>query len=358
MKKNILYILSSYNKFSGTPKKTFDLIENSEHNSFLYVWSVAYSDEFKAGFEVITQKIFEGNFGRNLIKHIRKLIHIIDKNKIEIVQTQFFFGELLAGIVKVLRPKVKLIVSFEGAMSAGFIKRNIQRNIYKNVDAFIYISKYVKAEKENVFPQLKKSETVVIYNGTNKLFVDENLDKNAKNNFSLLSVSSLISIKNIAILIDMMQLLSVDKQQNIHLFIAGDGIQKSELEEKVKSKKLEKFVHFLGRQKSIGNLLETADVLVHPCSIEGFGLSVVEAMMAEKPVIVSNSGALPEIVEHKKTGFLVNPFKAEDWQNAILELKKNKELANEIAKNARLKAEQEFSIKNFANNYNLFYQNL
>lgn len=358
MKKNILYILSSYNRFSGTPKKTYDLIENSENNSFLYVWSVAYSDDFKEGFVSITKKVFEGDYGRNLIKHIKHLLRIIDKNQIEIIQTHFFFGELLGGILKVIRPKVKMIVSFEGAKSAGFIKRNIQRNIYKNVDAFIYISKYVKAEKEKVFPQLKKSETIVIYNGTNKLNVDENLDEKSKNNFSLLSVSSLISIKNIDVLIDMMQLLSINKQQDIHLFIAGDGAQKSELQEKVKAKRLEKFVHFLGRQKSIGNLLETADVLVHPCSIEGFGLSVVEAMMAEKPVIVSNSGALPEIVEHKKTGFLVNPFKAEDWQNAILELKKNKELANEIGKNARVKAEQEFSIKSFANNYNLFYQNL
>ena len=285
-------------------------------------------------------------------------MNIVDKNNIEIIQTHFFFGELLGGILKVLRPKVKLIVSFEGSMSAGFIKRSIQRNIYKIVDAFIYISNYVKEEKEKVFPQLKKSQTLVIYNGTKKLKVDENLEKNKKNDFSLLSVSSLISIKNIDVLIDMMQLLSIDKQENIHLFIAGDGAQKSELEEKVKSNKLENFVHFLGKQKSIGNLLETADVLVHPCYIEGFGLSVVEAMMAEKPVIVSNSGALPEIVEHKKTGYLVNPFKAEDWQKAILELKKNKELANEIAKNARVKAEQEFSIKNFANNYNLFYQNL
>ncbi|MBU3010521.1 glycosyltransferase family 4 protein [Polaribacter vadi] len=358
MRKNILYILSSYNRFSGTPKKTFDLIEHSNNNSFLYVWSTAYSNEFKDGFKNITEKIFEGNYGRNLLKHIKKLINIIDENNIEIIQTQFFFGELLGGILKALKPNIKLIVTFEGAMSAGFIKRNIQKLIYKKVDAFIYISKYVKTEKEKVFPQLKQSETLIIYNGTDKLKVDETLAINKENNFSLLSVSSLINIKNIDVLIDMMQLLSINKQQDIHLFIAGDGVHKKELEAKVKAHKIENRVHFLGRQKAIGNLLANADVIVHPCYIEGFGLSVVEAMMAEKPVIVSNSGALPEIVEHKKTGFLVNPFKAEDWQKAILELKKNKDLANKIAKNARIKAEQDFSVKNFVNNYNLFYQKL
>lgn len=358
MKKNILYILSSYNRFSGTPKKTFDLIKHSENNSFLYVWSTKCSAEFKESFEAITQQIFEGDFERNVVKHVQKIINIIDEYQIETIQTQFFFGELLGGIVKLFRPKVKLIVTFEGSMSAGFIKRSIQKMIYKNVDAFIYISNYVKTEKEKVFPQLKQANALVIYNGTTKLKVDDTIQTQSKKPFSLLSVSSLIDIKNINILIDMMELLSVDKQQDIHLFIAGDGAQRDELQQKVKSRNIEEFVHFLGRQKAIGNLLEKADALVHPCYIEGFGLSVVEAMMAEKPVIVSNSGALPEIVEHKKTGFLVNPFKAKDWQKAILELKKNKELANEIAKNARIKAEQEFSIKSFANNYNLFYQNL
>ena len=47
MIKKILYILSSYNNFSGTPKKTLDLIKYSEHNSFLYVYSNAYHEEFK-----------------------------------------------------------------------------------------------------------------------------------------------------------------------------------------------------------------------------------------------------------------------------------------------------------------------
>jgi glycosyltransferase involved in cell wall biosynthesis len=358
VKKNILYILSSYNKLSGTPKKTFDLIEYSENNSFLYVWSTAYTNEFKSDFEKITQKLYEGDYGRNVIKHIQKIINIVDKDRIEIIQTQFFYGELLGGIVKRLRPKIKLVVSFEGSKSQGFLKRVIQKVLYKKVDAFIYISNYVKIEKEKVFPNLKYAKTIVIYNGTTKLKLDDTINKIKKNGFSLLSVSSLISIKNIDILIDMMQLLSEDKQYDIHLLIAGDGMQKMALEAKVRENKLENVIHFLGQQKAIGNLLELADVLVHPCNIEGFGLSVVEAMMAEKPVVVANAGALPEIVMHKKTGVLVNPFIAEEWKNAILELKQNKEFAHEIAKTGRIRAEQEFSIRSFVNNHQLFYQNL
>lgn len=358
MKKNILYILSSYNRFSGTPKKTLDLLKHSENNSFLYVYSNAYNEDFKEDYLEACTKVYEGNFKRNILKHIKKLLIIIDENQVEIIQTQFFFGELLAGIVKLLRPKVKVIVTFEGSMSEGFVKRTIQKIIYKNIHTFIYISNYVKNEKEKIFSLLKTANASVVYNGTNKLSVDENKKDNPVKTFNLLSVSSLIPIKNIHVLIEMMQLLILGHHKDIHLYIAGNGAQKKELQDAVKEKNLDEFVHFLGRQKKIGNLLENSDVLVHPCYIEGFGLSVVEAMMAEKPVIASNSGALPEIINHKKTGLLVNPFSAEDWGNAVLELKKNKELANEIAKKGREKAEREFSIKNFVENYNLLYQNI
>jgi glycosyltransferase involved in cell wall biosynthesis len=358
MKKNILYILSSYNRFSGTPKKTLDLIEHSEHNSFLYVYSNAYHEEFKENFVKVCSKVFEGHFGRNIFKHAKNIINIIDETETEIIQTQFFFGELLIGLVKLFRPKVKVIITFEGSMSDGFLKRTIQKIIYKKIHSFIYISNYVKTEKEKVFSHLKKANTAVFFNGTSKLKVDNGETKMQENAFNLLSVSSLIPIKNIAILIDMMQLLCANHHKDIHLFIAGNGSQKKQLKQQVKDHKIEEFVHFLGRQKKIGNLLEKSDILVHPCYIEGFGLSVVEAMIAEKPVVVSNAGALPEIVIHNKSGLLVDPFNAEEWGNAILELKKNKGLANKLAKNARERAEKEFSVKSFVENYNSLYQNI
>jgi glycosyltransferase involved in cell wall biosynthesis len=358
MKRNILYILSSYNRFSGTPKKTFDLIKYSEHNSYLYVWSVAYQNDFKEDFSQFCVKIIEGNYGRNLLKHVKKIIKTIDKNKIKIIQTHFFFGELLIGIVKHFRPKVKVIVSFEGSMSAGYLKRTIQKIIYKKFNSFVYISNYVKKEKETVFPQLKKANTKVIYNGTTKLLVDEKIKFMPVKAFRLISVSSLIDIKNIEVLLDMMLLFKKENHLDIHLYIVGDGVLRKDLEAQVFMDDLTKNVHFLGRKKNIGNLLHTSDVLVHPCYIEAFGLSVVEAMMAGKPVVVANSGAFPEMIKHKETGFLVDPFNAKKWKNTILEIKNDKDLVKRVAKNGMVKVQSDFSIDEFVANYNQLYKSL
>lgn len=358
MKKNILYLLSSFNRFSGTPKKTFDLIKHSDQNSFLYVWSTSHADDFKMSFQHFCQKVFEGDFGRNLIKHNKKLIQIVDNHKIQIVQTQFFFGELLAGILKHFRPQLKVIVTFEGSQSAGIIKRTIQNKIYSSFQSFIYISNYVKAEKEKVFPYLKKANSKVIYNGAKKRGIHEDFSIKMQGDFKLLSVSSLIPIKNIGILIEMMLLLKREDYTDIHLYIVGDGALRQELENRAIIDELTENVHFLGKQKSIGNLLAKSDLLVHPCYIEAFGLSVVEGMLANKPVLVADSGAFPEMLEHEKTGFLVDAHNAEAWKKQVLKIKNNFKLAQKVAKKGKEKAEKEYSIDNYIKNYQDLYQNI
>lgn len=358
MKKNILYLLSSYNRFSGTPKKTFDLIKHSEQNSFLYVWSTSHSDDFKMSFQHFCKKVFEGNFGRNIIKHKKKLIQIVDDYKIDIVQTQFFFGELLAGFLKHYRPHVKVIVTFEGSQSAGIIKRTIQKRIYKKFQSFIYISNYVKDEKEEVFPYLKTANSQVIYNGAKKRNIHDNFKIKLSEGFNLLSVSSLIEIKNIGLLLEMMLLLKKEHHTDIHLYIVGDGALRQELENRAIIDEINDNVHFLGKQKNVGNLLAASDVLVHPCYIEAFGLSVVEGMLANRPVLVANSGAFPEMLEHKKTGFLADPFDAKDWKKYILKIKDNIKLAQKVSKKGRIKAETEYSIENYIQNYQHLYKNI
>jgi glycosyltransferase involved in cell wall biosynthesis len=56
-----------------------------------------------------------------------------------------------------------------------------------------------------------------------------------------------------------------------------------------------------------------ADVFVSPSSLEGFGLSVAEAMSCGLPVVVSDAGALPELVVEGEGGFLCRPDRPSDF---------------------------------------------
>jgi glycosyltransferase involved in cell wall biosynthesis len=90
-----------------------------------------------------------------------------------------------------------------------------------------------------------------------------------------------------------------------HLVVLGEGSQRSELERL--ARELDVPVYLPGRVPDVTAWLRRADVLVHPVRWEGFGLAVLEAMLAAVPVVATNVSSLPEIVVDGETGLLVPP---------------------------------------------------
>jgi glycosyltransferase involved in cell wall biosynthesis len=70
-------------------------------------------------------------------------------------------------------------------------------------------------------------------------------------------------------------------------------------------------MHAVGAQEEVLPLLSISDVFLLPSSQESFGLAALEAMACEVPVVASNIGGLPEVIEHGVTGFL-HPLDALD----------------------------------------------
>jgi L-malate glycosyltransferase len=353
----ILYIMSSYNIYGGTPKKTLDLMKYFGENSVIYVYDNIYS-EFKYKFEETGGKVYEGFYGKNIFNHTRHLIQLIDKKKINIVQTQFFWGELLGLFIKIFRPDIKLVVAFVGSIKLSPIKSILATAFYRISDHVVYISKYVKTEKEKQFPILKTKNSVIIYNGTEKR--NETSDSIIKlGNKSILDIAGLIELKNIQILIKAFNIIiNHYKKKDYYLYVVGDGPYRSKLEKMIDEYKLHDYAFLLGYQKNVGKLLNSCDIFVHPSFAEGFGIVVPEAMLAQKPVIVSNAGALPELIEHKKTGLIVESHNPEDWANAIIQLAENPEFAEQLAKNAEKSASERFSYNKFCGEYEKLYKKL
>jgi len=353
----ILYILDSFNIYGGTPKKTLDLMKYFGKNSVLYIYDNIYS-EFKPQFEKTNGKIFEGFYGKNLLSHLKHLLRIIDEEKIDIVQTQFFWGEVLGYLIKLLRPKIKLIIAFVGPFKPEKFKSFISKLMYRRTNHFVYITRYVKNEKFQQFQILKRKNGSIIYNGS-AVRIDNREYSHEMKNVSVFDIAGLLNWKNIQILIKAYNIiLNQYKMTDYYLYIAGDGPYRSELEKMIDEYKLQDSVFFLGYQKNVGRLLNSCDIFVHPSYSEGFGIAVAEAMLAEKPIIVSNAGALPELIENNVSGLVVAPNNPEEWAEAILKLVENKEFAKDLAVNARKRAEEKFSIEKFCKNYEKLYKSI
>jgi glycosyltransferase involved in cell wall biosynthesis len=102
--------------------------------------------------------------------------------------------------------------------------------------------------------------------------------------------------------------------------VAGEGPLREELERKVTELGVEKSFRFLGHFKEIPSLLDAADVFVLPTHYEGFPLSVMEAMAAGRGVVASRVDGVEDLVEHGRTGLLVEVGDPRDLAGNVIRL--------------------------------------
>ncbi len=121
---------------------------------------------------------------------------------------------------------------------------------------------------------------------------------------------------------------------------------------------IQKRVHFFGKVDDAAKnyLLSVCDVLVAPSLYESFGLMYVEAMRAGKPVIGSNAGGIPEVVDDGETGLLVPPGDALALAMAMLRLGTDADLRHTLGREALERFEQRFTLYNFGHQTENFYR--
>jgi glycosyltransferase involved in cell wall biosynthesis len=119
----------------------------------------------------------------------------------------------------------------------------------------------------------------------------------------LLAVSRLTRQKGIDVAVRAVRSLPDDTV----LVVLGEGPEREALERLTRELGVEGRVFLLGRVPDVAAWLRRASVLAHPARWEGFGLGVLEAMLAGLPVVAANVSSLPELVVDGTTGFLVSP---------------------------------------------------
>ena len=89
--------------------------------------------------------------------------------------------------------------------------------------------------------------------------------------------------------------------------LVGDGPVRADIERRVADYGLTDDVSFVGEQHELVRWLSIADLFLLPSAQESFGLAALEAMACDVPVVASNVGGLPEIIEDGVSGFVCPP---------------------------------------------------
>jgi len=140
------------------------------------------------------------------------------------------------------------------------------------------------------------------------------------------------------------------------LLMVGDGPERPKAEWLAGTHGISDQVLFLGKQNDMAQLLSMADLLMLPSENESFGLVALEAMACQVPVIASNVGGIPEVVEHGRDGFLFNVGDVDGMSAASIELIEHPEKRLEMGQNAQEHARRDFCASKIVKRYEELYR--
>ena len=131
---------------------------------------------------------------------------------------------------------------------------------------------------------------------------------------------------------------------HLRLLVFGKGPLEQDLRRRVASAGLEDHVRFAGFREDLPDLLPCLELLVHPATREGLGVSLLQAASAGVPIVASNVGGIPEVVRHGCNGLLVPPKDPRALGAAVAMLLRNKGRAQPLEDAGKALMHSEFSI--------------
>ena len=150
----------------------------------------------------------------------------------------------------------------------------------------------------------------------------------------------------------------VKKYPNTRLFILGEGRLEKELNELTRELNLGKNIIFTGFRKDVGAFLNIINLLIVSSVEEGLNSTILDALSLEIPVVATDAGGIPEIINNRDTGILVSPGDPAALASGILWMLSNPDQAKALAKKGRKKVIKQFSNKVMVEKNIRIYQKL
>lgn len=143
----------------------------------------------------------------------------------------------------------------------------------------------------------------------------------------------------------------LEKLPNVMIYWAGDGPYVQEIIKELKKYPNFKWIGRLNYPRKVRQFLSEIDVYALISGIDMSPLTLQEAQLMEKPVIATNIGGIPELMENKKSGFLVEKGNSEDLIEKILYILENQNESKQMGKNGRKFVETNFSWEKIAKEF-------
>lgn len=353
----------------GIRKHVLDLIEGLDKERFeiTFVYSTARADSVflenlatLAGSEV---RLVEIPMGREIgfsseIRALVRLKHIVSEIQPDIIHAHGAKAGALGRIAARLCGVSNVVYTPHGGAFHKF--SGIKGFVYLGIEkllSFMCKTDYIGVSKDScrqIRESLKVPEDSVhlVYNGINAAAIDRAIEDSVSARPSFDSAGTKFVVLYPAVFLEAKGHLefieAIGRAQQMLLpqilfVLAGDGPLRDSIRSKIEEYNLGEHFHMAGFITDIYTYYKACDLVILPSRSEVFGYVLLEAMASGKPVVATDAGAIPEIVQYGVTGETVPLDQLTDMVEVINRLAADKDLAEYYGQNARRTASQAFS---------------
>lgn len=273
-----------------------------------------------------------------LLDYKPDIVHLLTSNAFEYIQPM-------------LNKNLKVIVSFRGYDINVFphqcnMNLKITQEIFKNADSLHFVSNALMHSALHL--GAPKDKCLVI---TRSLRVTEKKNQIAKhksdNDILIASVGRLVWEKGYIYALEAMYILK-SKGIRFKYLIGGSGIDENAIRYHIKRLNLEDYVELLGQlnREEVWKLLSDADIFLQTSLIEAMPNTIIEASFFSLPIVSSNIGGIPEVVENEINGFLSPVCQPKGFALSLEKLINDVDLRKTMGTRGREKIKIEFNPEN------------
>ena len=218
------------------------------------------------------------------------------------------------------------IVWIEYGRLGAIFKRNflipkILYRLFKNIPKEVIVPSKNTQQSLIVDARVSLAKLRVIPCGTeiqSKKIKKSKLSAEFKDNFVIGNISRMTREKGQQVIINAAPLI-IKKVPNAKFLLVGDGPDRDYFQSLINTLGLKEYFILPGFVEDTNEYYSLMDIFIFPTiwELEGFGVVAIEAMMREIPVIASNFGPIPEIIDDCRTGLLFKPGDSEDLSQRL-----------------------------------------
>lgn len=318
-------------------------------------------------------KTFENNIGRFINPvNLFRINQIIKSEKYDLIHTHLIHADIHLALIKLLlNRKMKVVSTKHGYDNAFTAKHGFNPGKQTRTPYFV-ISRFA----ENL---MTKSFTIT--NSLRNFFIQTGLTTAAKMSTihygfdftppelswvderfrifqkQLVIAGRLVRFKGHRFVIEAMPEI-VRQNPDAGLVIVGSGELEAELKALVSELQMDDHVRFTGYSSDVVKWMYNSQVVCVPSISEGFGVVLLEAFNCSKPVVAFDVPACNELMQHNKTGLLVEPFDTAMLSKTICKLLNEPQAADDIGRAANRRLKEYFTLKRMTDQTESFYKSV